>query len=271
MLKGKHIGIIGCGNMGEALIKGILGKGLVPKSRLLMNDIRKSRLFYIKHRYGIKQMDSEELAKRCNIIVLAMKPQDLNSVMNRISWNLTSRKLLISILAGVRIGRIGLRSGKKVQVVRVMPNMGALIGEAVSAMSFAKGVKKENKAIARRIFASFGDVIEVNESKMDAITAISGSGPAYFFYLVELLVNSALRLGIEKERAEKLVIKTAIGSAALLARMKQSPQTLRHRITSKKGTTEAAINVFKHRNLEAIIREAVAAAAKRSRELSGGV
>lgn len=270
MLKGKCIGIIGCGNMGEAIIKGILAKNVVPKSRMLISDVRESRVIYIKHKYGLKDTDSRALTQNCDILILAVKPQDLGKVINEISKSLSSKKLLISILAGVKIEKILKFSKKKTQVARVMPNMGALVGESMSAVSFSKGTKGENKKIVMMIFSSFGQIVEIHERQMDTITAISGSGPAYFFYLIEALAKIAVKRGINKETAERLAVKTAIGSVKLLSHIKQSPQILRGKITSKGGTTEAALKVFEKKNLEGIIEEAVTAAANRSEELSGG-
>jgi len=269
MPTGKIIGIIGCGNMGEAIIKGILAKNLVPKSRILVSDARESRLVYIKHRYGTKGIDNASLAKKCNVLILAVKPQDRN-VINEISGGFSSKKLLISILAGITIEDIKGLSRKRIQVARVMPNMGALVGESMSAVSFDKGTKKDNKRMVMRIFSALGDAVEINETHMDAVTAVSGSGPAYFFYLVETLARCAVGLGIDEKVAERLAVKTALGSAALLGRMKLGPQVLRHKITSKKGTTEAALKILEAKGFETIVRDAVAAAYKRSKELSGG-
>jgi len=269
MPQGKIIGIIGCGNMGEAIIKGILAKNLVPKSHILASDARESRLVYIKHRYGTRGMDNEALAKKCNVLILAVKPQDRN-VISEISGGFSSKKLLISILAGVTIEDIKGLSRKRIQIARVMPNMGALIGESMSAVSFDKGTKKDNKRMVMRIFSALGEAVEIGETHMDAVTAVSGSGPAYFFYLVETLTKCAIGLGIDVKVAERLAVKTAIGSAALLGQMKLDPQVLRHKITSKKGTTEAALKILEAKGFESIVRDAVAAAYKRSKELSGG-
>ena len=270
MFRDKYLGVIGCGNIGEAIIRGIIAKDIIPKSRIIVSDTIPSKLNYIKHHYGLKAADNTELAKICDIIVLAVKPQDLSKVMNWISGSLVSKKLLISVLAGVKTGKIRQLSRKKVQIARVMPNMGALVEESVSAVSFAKGVKEENKRIVMRIFLALGDAIQVGEDKMDAITAISGSGPAYFFYLVEVLTESAVSLGIARNIAERLSVKTAIGSAKLLSHLKHTPQVLRDKITSKGGTTEAAFRVFMSKNFSGIVKAAVIAAANRSKEISGG-
>jgi len=270
MLKGKCIGIVGCGNMGEAIIRGLLSKKVVPKSRIIANDVRNSRTVYLKHKYGIREADNLEVAKKSHILILAVKPQDLDKALNTMYSSLSSGKLLISILAGTNIDRIKELSKRGVQIARVMPNMGALVGESMSALSFGANVKPEHKRMAFRIFSSLGDAVEVKEDQMDAITAISGSGPAYFFYLVEALINSAVNLGIEKRIAERLAIKTAVGSAKLLAQIKQTPQILREKITSKGGTTEAALKVFNDKKFEHIVKEAINAALNKSKQLSGG-
>lgn len=269
MPKGKLIGIIGCGNMGEAIIKGLLSRRIVPKTRIIISDIKESRVVYLKHRFGLRNAENFALTKKCDILILAVKPQDLGIALNEISGNFSSRKLLISVLAGVKTENIKKISRKNIQVARVMPNMGALVGESISAIAFSKGVNKEHKRIVKRIFSALGEIVEVDESRMDAVTAVSGSGPAYFFYLIEALTESAVALDIDRKVAEKLAVKTAVGSAALLAKMRQSPQMLRHKITSKKGTTEAALKIFDSKDFHGLIKSAVTAAYKRSKDLSG--
>jgi len=269
MLTGKRIGIIGCGNMGEAIIKGLLAKKIIPKTRVMISDAMDSRIVYLKHRFGVRSTDSETLAKKCNVIILAVKPQNMEVALNEVSGGFTSKKLLISVLAGVKTDNIKALSRRKVQVARVMPNMSALVGESISCVAYSKGVSKDNKRVVIRLFSALGDVVEVDEIQMDAVTAVSGSGPAYFFYLIEALTESAVALGIERPIAEKLAIKTAIGSTALLSKLKQTPHVLRHKITSKKGTTEAAMKVFDSKGFQGLVKDAVTAAYKKSRDLSG--
>ena len=270
MLKDKRIGVIGCGNMGSALIKGILSAKLVSSTRILVYDADGSRAGLAKRRFGVKSVRSNKiLAKKSDIIILAVKPQNIDGVLKEISEAVTSRKLLISIAAGITIQRIGRVLKKKAAIVRAMPNMPGLVGAGISAVSFNDLVKASDKIAARVIFSSLGEIVDVKESLMDAVTAISGSGPAYFFYLVELLTAAGTKLGLSGETANKLAVKTISGSAKVLEACGEGSAGLRARVTSKGGTTEAAFKVFKRMGLDKAIKAGVQAAARRAKELSG--
>ncbi|MGB2705379.1 MAG: pyrroline-5-carboxylate reductase [Candidatus Omnitrophota bacterium] len=264
-----RLGIIGCGNMGSALVSGILSKRVLSFSNIYVSDKDSPKTRALYKKFGIRMGTNEDVVKRCNIIVIAVKPQDSRGLLVSISNYLDNSKHLISIMAGVTIARIESLIKKKIAVTRAMPNMAALAGKGITVLSHNRMVK--NEAIVHRIFSSVGEVVEINEKKMDAVTAVSGSGHAYFYYLTEALRDAAIKLGIKKELAERLATATLTGSGALLESLGDSPEALRKRITSKKGTTEAALNVFKAKEFEKIIIETVQAAAKRSRELSRGV
>jgi len=260
------LGIIGCGNMGSAIAGGILSRRILSFSNIYVSDKDPSRTRALYKKFGIRIDTGVEVAKKCGIIIIAVKPQDSETLLRSISDHLDSSKHLVSIMAGVTIARIEKLIKKKIAVTRAMPNMAILAEKGITALTHNRMVR--NEAVIRRIFASVGEVVEINEKKMDAVTAVSGSGPAYFYYLAEALRSAAVKAGIKKELATKLANAALTGSGALLEGPGQAPEILRKRITSKKGTTEAALNVFKLKEFEKIVIEAVEAAAKRSRELS---
>jgi len=267
----KRLSIIGCGNMGEAILKGIVSKGIVSAKNISVSDTDSSKLQRIKKVYGVDvSFTNSAITKSADTIIVAVKPQDISAVLADISGCLDEGKLLISVAAGITIKRINSLVGKDVPVVRVMPNMPALVNMGFSCITFSKKVSEDSSIAAKNIFGSIGEVEEVKEKDLDALTAISGSGPAYFFYFTELLMKCGIDLGLSSKTAKNAAMKTAIGSAQLLKALGQDPQALRKKVTSKGGTTEAAFNVFRKKRLGEIFASGVKAAKKRSKELSGG-
>ena len=267
----KKIGIIGCGNMGEALFSR-LSAVMEKSTSLMVSDLDARRRDAIQAKYKvIVGIDNNYVVKYSDVIILAIKPQDFDKVLRQeVCCGISKDKLLISIAAGITTKYIESVVGKETPVIRVMPNMPAMIGEAISSISPGSSATKEHMDTARFIFSTIGDVVEVNEDLVDAVTAISGSGPAYFFYVIEALIEAAKKLKLDKETAEKLVLKTALGSSKLLDALKEDPARLRQRVASKGGTTEAALKVFDKKKLKDIIEAAAKAACKRSKELSKG-
>ena len=265
------IGIIGCGNMGGAIAKGIISSNLIPASNLCLYDIDKEKRNYLINTLSAKMMNSPgELADFCNIMLVAVKPQDFEDV-RRVIWDmLDNSKLVISIAAGITLKHIHKYLKKDVRIARVMPNIAGLVNQGISALCYNNFTTPGDKELVRRIFMSIGDIVEVEEDHMDIITAISGSGPAYFFYLVQILEECAIEMGVDKEKARLLAVKTALGSAALLKDGKSDAETLRKRVTSKGGTTEAAFRVFTEKKLGDILKEGIKAAKERAKELSEG-
>jgi len=267
----KKIGIIGCGNMGEALFSR-LADTLEKSTDLMVSEMDPKRREDLQKKYKIiVQTDNSYLVKYSDVIVLAVKPKDFENLLKEeICCAISPDKMIISIAAGVTISHIEKIVGKDVPVIRVMPNMPAIIGRAVSSISAGTAAAEADMALAKEIFSTIGDVVEVEEKLVDAVTAVSGSGPAYFFYLVEALTEAAVEMGLGQEVAKKLVIKTALGSSMLLEMSKDDAAALRARVTSKGGTTEAALKVFKSKDLFGVIKEAVLAAKNRAMEISGG-
>jgi len=265
------LGIIGCGSMGEAIARGVIASGTIYGGALYLYDEIDDKSSRIKDSLSVNAArSSEELVNSCNTILIAVKPQDIAGLLTGISHLLDASKLVVSIAAGISIKKIKSILSEEVRVVRAMPNMGALENQSVSAISYDGQSMAEDKDLVKRIFKSIGDVVEVDEHLMDAVTAISGSGPAYFFYLTEMLEKCAMEMGIDEDRARQLAVKTAMASATLLRDSGFNAESLRKRVTSKGGTTEAAFKVFENKRLGEIFAEGVRAAEKRSKELSGG-
>ena len=267
----KKIGIIGGGNMGEAIFSH-LAKKLEKSTKIMVSELDASRRDYLQTKYRIiVEIDNNVVVKYSDVIILAVKPQDLKSVLEKeICCGVSENKLIISIAAGVTTKHIESFVGKTIPVVRAMPNMGAKIGAGITAIAGGSAVRPEHMKLAKTVLSVIGDVVEVDEKSLDAVTAISGSGPAYFFYLVEALTEAAMKLGLGKDVAGKLVLKTGLGSMKLLDALKEDAGNLRKKVTSKGGTTEAAFKVLEAKKVNETIIEAVKAAEKRSTELSGG-
>ena len=267
------IGFIGAGNMAEAIIKGVIDAKIYKAKDIVISDIRSDRLIFVCDKYKVASMaGNSELAKTVGILVLSVKPQNMTQVLDEIKGAVGKNLLIVSIAAGITTDRIQKILGR-LPVVRVMPNTPALIGQGTAAIYATKQAAGRLREV-KRIFSAVGLVITVDDEKLlDVVTAVSGSGPAYFFLLMEEMIKSAQQLGLEKQVAEKLVLQTAKGAGLLAveaAGKNQSPETLRKNVTSPGGTTEAALKVFSKCDFEKMVLGALQAAAERSRQLSGG-
>ncbi len=276
------IGFIGAGNMGEAFIGAVIQSGLLPAAKISVADVDVERLDYLNKKYGVTVLrDNGTLFQSCRMVVLAVKPQHLPAVLKDVSgrggYRLPERKLLISIAAGFPIRKmeeilyppLDAESVRNLPIIRVMPNTPALVLSAVSGMSPNRFVTAEDARAARTLLQAVGDVIEFEEEALDAVTALSGSGPAYVFYLVESMTEAGIQMGLEPGAAASLAAATLRGSAKLLEASGEPPEELRRRVTSPGGTTAAAIDVFEKRGLKPIIIVAIASARRRAQELSG--
>jgi pyrroline-5-carboxylate reductase len=266
------IGFIGGGNMAQALLTGILKAGLYHANHIWVSDVRLEQLDVLKDLYGIHTTaDNKELTAQADVIVLSVKPQVMGEVLDGIAGTLKEGVLVISIAAGITTNSIREKLGD-VQVVRVMPNTPALVGTGASGL-YNAGATEEGLKAALDIFSSVGKAIVVeDESLIDAVTAVSGSGPAFFFLLMEEMITAGVELGLTAETAKTLVLQTAKG-AALLAESAQEqsedPAALRQKVTSPGGTTEAALKTFSAEGFEVIVKKALRAARDRGRALSG--
>ncbi len=266
-----NIGFIGSGNMAQALLEGILKADLYKKENVWISDIRPERLNELETQYGVQTTtDNVELARHADVIMLSVKPQVMAAVLDGIAGKLKEGVLVISIAAGVTTAVIKAKLGD-VQVIRVMPNTPALVGAGASGLYNAGASEKALNA-AMAICQSVGKAIVVDtEDLIDAVTAVSGSGPAYYFLLMEEMIKAGVELGLTEEDAKTLVLQTAKG-AALLAESAQEqgedPAILRQKVTSPGGTTEAALKTMNQNGFGEIILKALTAARDRGRELS---
>ncbi len=259
----KMIGLIGGGNMGEALIAGTR-----KNYKVAVCEANPARVKYLKAKYKVSALDLKVLIARSDIIVLAVKPQDLAPVLDQLAGHDLKNKIVVSIAAGITVAFIEQRLVQKAKVIRTMPNMPALIGEGITAVCRGKwATPKDIKEVCQAL-SGIGQTLVVKENLMDAITAVSGSGPAYVFLFVECLINAANGLGLTAVQSKDLVYRTLIGSAHLLEKSSDDAATLRAKVTSKGGTTQAATDVFMARKIERIFADALAAARNRAKQLA---
>lgn len=261
------IGIIGGGNMAEALIRGLL-RGALPAERLLVAEPHDERRRYVAERYGVGvTLANGEVVSRCDLVVLAVKPQIAPQVLGELAAQWTPGKLLVSILAGVATAQLeeGLPDGA--HVVRAMPNLPAVVSEGATAVCCGRHAVAADLALARHLFESVGTVQTVTEGQMDAVTGLSGSGPAYVFTLIEALADGGVLEGLPRETALALAIQTVLGAAKLAREGGEHPAQLRDKVCSPGGTTIAGVRALEQHGLRAALIEAVAAATRRSREL----
>lgn len=267
------IGFVGSGNMAEALINGVLKAGVYRPGKVYVSDIRPDRLEYLREHYGVRTAgNNAELASNVDVLVLSVKPQNMKDALASIQSYIREDTLVISIAAGVTTSLIASALGD-LAIVRVMPNMPAWVDEAASAIyPNEKAVTKVEKA--RLILLSVGQVIVVeDESLLDPVTAVSGSGPAYFFLLMQEMIKAGIDMGLSEDDALALVLQTAKGAALLAEKVSaegQTPAELAARVATRGGTTEAALNVFHANDFGGMVRTALRCAAERSRELSAG-
>ena len=260
-MKKNIIGIIGGGNMGEALIK-----GLYAKHSVYVCDTNVLRVKYLKEKYSGVVWGDLKAVQAASVIILAVKPQDMELLLKQIPVG--KNKLFISIAAGLTTKFFEKRLGGQVRVVRAMPNVPALIGEGITAISAGRWATTADVKTAQRILQAIGQAVIVKESMIDAVTAVSGSGPAYVFLLVEQWINAAKKLGFDGPQAKQLVYKTLLGSAHLLEQSQFDAADLRAKVTSKGGTTQAAMDVFSKRKFDQLMKDALTAAKKRAKELA---
>jgi len=270
-MKKRIIGIIGGGNMGEALIKGFMKNMFSKLISILVFEANPVRVNVLKKRYKISyEKHMRTLISKADIIILAVKPQDMPALL---PWfkndDVIEDKLVISIAAGLTTKFFEKHLGNKARVVRAMPNMPALEGESITAICKGLFATMADLKQAHLILCAIGEVIVVEEKQMDAITAVSGSGPAYVFLFVEQWIAAAISLGLSEKDAQDLVYKTLVGSAHLMAKSGLDVRGLRERVTSKGGTTEAAMKIFLKGNVfSKLIKTALTAAKKRAKEIA---
>jgi pyrroline-5-carboxylate reductase len=264
-----ELAILGGGKIGEALLSGLL-RGHRTPAEIVVAEKNADRAAYLADTYGVAIAAPAEAIARARTVLLAVKPQDIDALLADVGAVLTAEHVVVSVAAGVTTARIEAALAGTVPVVRCMPNTPALVDEAMTAISAGAHARPEHLALAESLLATVGRVVVVPESQLDAVTALSGSGPAYFFYLVEAMIDAGILLGLPRALAAELIVQTAIGSAVMLRDSGEHPVQLREAVTSPGGTTIAAIRELEVHGVRAALLAAIEAAAARSRELGAG-
>ena len=268
MLKGKKIGFIGGGRMGEVLARGIISGGLVPASHVMIAEVIGERRDELSRAYGIvATQDNKQAARDVDILILAVKPQNIGEILDDVAPVVGKSPLIVSIAAGISTKFIETRLKKGARVIRVMPNTPALIGEGMTALTCGAAATETDLAQVRKIFDAVGLTVVVKENLMNAVTGLSGSGPAYGFIIIEALSDAGVRMGLSRDIALKLAAQTLLGAAKLCLKGDKHPGELKDMVTSPGGTTIAGIKALEEGKIRATLMAAVEAAALRAREL----
>jgi len=265
----ERIALLGAGKMGEALLSGLLRAGR-PAAELVVTVRRPERGVLLAERYGVAVVSSAEAAAGADTLILAVKPQDMAALLDEIAPVLAADRLIVSLAAGITTAYLERRLADGTAVVRVMSNTPVLVDEAMSVISAGSHASEQHLRHAEELLTPVGKVLRVPESQQDAVTALSGSGPAYFFYLVEAMTDAGILLGLPRAVAHDLIVQTAIGAAVMLRDSGEHPVTLREAVTSPAGTTINAIRELENHGVRAALLAALEAARDRSRELAGG-
>jgi pyrroline-5-carboxylate reductase len=260
------IAILGAGKIGEALLAGLLTAGRTAES-LLFTERYPARVVELTERYGVRGVSTTEAAAEADVLVVAVKPQDIEPLLIDLAGSVTSGTQVVSLAAGLPTSLYERHLPAGTAVVRVMPNTPMLVGEAMSAISPGTHATADHLQLVEDLLSSVGKVVRVPESQQDAVTALSGSGPAYFFFLVEAMIDAGILLGLPREVSSALVIQSAVGAATMLRDSGEHPVTLREAVTSPGGTTTAAIRELENHAVRAALLSAIEAAAHRSAEL----
>src|SRR4030043_930568 len=268
MKKKKVIGFIGTGNMGEALIAGLLKAKFTIPEKIMAYDADGEKLRLVQKKYGIKRASgNNHLLSQCDPILLCVKPQSMKEVIEEMADFLDSSRLLISIAAGVPLYAIETYARKQLRLIRAMPNINVLVQEGASAIAPGNLATEKDLKLAKAIFDCVGRSIIIHEPLMDAVTGLSGSGPAYVFLIIEALTDSGFHLGMTRAQALPLVTQTVMGSVKLLSGTGEHPALLREKVTSPGGTTAAGLYKLEEGGLRKILIDAVIAATQKSKDL----
>ena len=268
MLKNKQVGILGTGNMGEALIHGLLYGHLCRPEQIFCSDVRAERLKAIREKYGVKSTSHNvEVVKQSDIVILAVKPQIMKPVVEEIAKYLDLSKLIISIAAGVPLDAIEACARKDLKLIRVMSNICVSVREGVSAIAGGKHALKEDLMMAKTIFDSVGKSLFIEEGLLDAVTGLSGSGPAYIFLIIDALADAGVKVGLSRDDALILAPQTVLGAAKMLIETGEHPGKLKDMVTSPGGTAIAGLHTLEEGGLRTTLINAVEVATQRSKAL----
>jgi pyrroline-5-carboxylate reductase len=265
----ESLAIIGVGQMGGALARGFVRSGVINAPKIFIYDLDEEKLQKLQQELGVVVAQSgSQAVKSGKAVLIAVKPQQIKDLLIRLKNDITGEKILITIAAGISTNMIESVLGKEVPIVRIMPNSPALVREGVSAICKGRYASNGDVEAVKKLFKAVGEVIDLPEDMINTITAISGSGPAYFYLMVEAVIEAGRKAGLSSEVAEKVVKQTIMGAAKMLKVTGKSPMELREMVTSPGGTTEAALRVFKKFNFKNIVWQAVDAAITRAEELA---
>lgn len=265
----QKISFVGGGRMAEALISGVLSSRSCRADQVHVADPDMARLDHLKSRYGIQiGLTNHEAVVSGDVVVLAVKPQMTAEVLKEIG-NVLAKRLVISVVAGVRLGRMIDACGPQARVIRAMPNTPAMVGEGMTALAIGPGVGENEVACARQIFESVGRVVMVDERFMDAVTGLSGSGPGYVFLMIEAMADGGVKMGLPRGTACLLAAQTVLGAARMVLETGQHPASLKDQVASPGGTTIAGLHRLEQGGLRGLLMDTVEAATKRSQELGG--
>ena len=261
------VAIIGAGVMGETLLSGLVRAGF-PVADLVVGEKRAERAVQLREKYGVTVVDTLAEVTSADTVALVVKPQDMGEVLAEIAPHITPGQLVVSLAAGITTDYIERHLPEGVAVVRVMPNTPALVDEGMAAISGGTHCDEEHLVRAEQMLSATGRVVRVPEKQQDAVTAISGSGPAYLFFVVEAMIEAGVHLGLPRSTATELVVQTMVGSAKLLRETGEHPTVLREQVTSPGGTTAAAIRQLEDHKVRAAFISAMEAARDRSKALA---
>ncbi len=262
-----QLGVIGAGNMAEALLRGVIASGFLPRETIVVSDPARQRREFFARELKVECLSDNAVPAGCRRVLLAVKPQVMTDVLKEIAPVVTQEALVISIAAGVKTALLDKALGGKGHLVRVMPNTAMLVSAGIAAVAAGPRATGDDLDWTGKLLEASGKTCVVPEEAMDAVTAVSGSGPAYFFYLIEAMIAAGIAEGLDPEIAALLAQQTCAGAARLLIETRQSPEALRARVTSPGGTTQRAIEVLQAAGVKEKLIEAIRAATERSREL----
>ena len=266
-----RLALLGGGKMGQALLGGLLASGWRKAEDVIVTGRRPERLDELAAAYGVTtSLDNAGAVAGAEVIVLAVKPQDIETLLSEIKSHVTSEQTVLSFVAAIPTGFIETRLGENVPVVRAMPNTPSVVHEGMAGISAGRYATEQNLELAREVLTQVGRVVTVEEAYLDAVTAISGSGPAYFALLAEAMIEAGILLGLSREVSTDLVVQTMLGSAKMLRDEHMHPVELREMVTSPGGTTTRAIRVLEQSGVRAAFLNAIQAAMERSQELAHG-
>jgi len=268
MLRNKTVGFVGTGNMGEALVQGLLHGHLCRPDQILCSDVRPERLKLVRETYGVKGTSHNiEVVKQSEIILLSVKPQTMKHIIEEVSKYLDFSKLIVSIAAGVSLAAIESHAGKELKLVRVMPNICVSVREGASAIAGGRHATKEDLAIAKTIFDSVGKSVLIEEDLLDAVTGLSGSGPAYIFLIIDALADAGVKMGLSRHDSIILASQTVLGAAKMLIETREHPGRLKDMVTSPGGTAIAGLHTLEQGGVRTTLINAVEVATQRSMAL----